>query len=83
MLKSLISSRLGAAEAGDLRYYCLFAICCGMLRRPETSATKYAIKYAAYNHLISISHTAMMWQTLPASTKKWKTVCMKRRLRTA
>ncbi len=44
-------------------------------RRPETSAT------FLYNHFISISHTAMMWQTEPARTKKWKTVCMKRRLR--
>lgn len=28
----------------------------------------------------STSQTAMMWQRLPASTKKWKTECMKRRL---
>lgn len=35
---------------------------------------------AAYSHFIRMSHTATMWQTLPASTKKWKTVCMKRRL---
>lgn len=45
-----------------------------VLRRPETSAT-------GYSHRISMSHTAMMWHTLPAKTKKWNTVCMNRRLR--
>ena len=33
-----------------------------------------------YSCCMSTSQTAMMWQTLPASTKKWKTECMYLRL---
>ena len=29
-------------------------------------------------YFIKMSHTAMMWQMLPAKTKKWKTECMYR-----
>ena len=32
-------------------------------------------------YFISTSHTAAIWQRLPASTKKWNTVCIYRRLR--
>ena len=31
-----------------------------------------------YKYSINTSHTAMMWQMLPARTKKWNTECMKR-----
>ena len=48
----------------------------GMTLAAETSASA-----TGYSHRISMSHTAMMWHTLPASTKKWNTVCMNRRLR--
>ena len=33
-----------------------------------------------YSCCMSTSQTAMMWQTLPARTKKWKTECMYLRL---
>ncbi len=31
---------------------------------------------APYMYMTSTSQTAMMWQMLPASTKKWNTECM-------
>lgn len=49
-----------------------------LIRRHFTVIIRYALLYFRphYTYCMSTSHTAMMWQTEPARTKKWNTLCM-------
>ena len=40
------------------------------------SSTFHKGRQQNYRYFMRMSQTAMMWQMLPARTKKWKTECM-------
>lgn len=83
VLSYLQSNRATVPEQYKWRYpeTFTFAAAKEQYNTPDYS-TKRIAQLRAYKELeaqgksISTSHTAMMWQTEPARTKKWNTVCM-------